>query len=54
MSQEARIEALKAKHADLEHKLEEENARPMPDDVTVHNIKREKLTVKDELYRLTH
>lgn len=54
MSQEARIEALKAKHADLELKLEEESNRPMPDDVIVHNIKREKLSVKDELQRLVH
>ena len=54
MSQEARIEALKAKHHDLEVKLEEENSRPMPDDVIVHTLKREKLSVKDELYRLTH
>ena len=54
MSQEARIEALKAKHADLETKLEVESSRPMPDDVIVHTLKREKLSVKDELHKLLH
>ena len=54
MSLEAHIEALKEKHAVLETKLEKENSRPMPDDVLVHTLKREKLHLKDEIERLMH
>ena len=51
MSLEARIEALKEKHAVLEMKIDEENSRPMPDDALVHTMKREKLNLKDEIER---
>ncbi|WP_425403801.1 YdcH family protein [Hwanghaeella sp.] len=54
MSLEARIEALKEKHAHLEMKIDEENSRPMPDDALVHTLKREKLHLKDEIERLMH
>ena len=46
------IEALKEKHASLETALFDENSRPMPNDSIIKNIKREKLSIKDELERL--
>ncbi len=54
MSVDDRIEALKAKHADLDSQLEDENGRPMPDAAMVATLKRHKLAIKDEIARLTH
>ena len=54
MSVADRIEALKAKHADLDSQLEDENGRPMPDAAMVATLKRQKLAIKDEIARLTH
>jgi hypothetical protein len=47
------IDSLKAKHADLERKIEAEEQRPMPDTVAVHSLKKEKLKIKDEIARLS-
>jgi uncharacterized protein len=47
-----RIEALKAEHADLESKIEEELGRPMPDDSLIGNLKKQKLRIKDEIAQL--
>jgi hypothetical protein len=49
MSHEEHVAALKAKHQALEEKIQEEEARPHPDDVTLHQLKREKLRIKDEI-----
>ncbi|MCE2510245.1 MAG: YdcH family protein [Alphaproteobacteria bacterium] len=46
------VEQLRAQHADLEVKIEKENQRPRPDDDYIHQLKREKLRIKDELQRL--
>ncbi len=46
------VEQLKAKHAELETRIEEENQRPRPDDTYIHQLKRQKLHIKDELLRL--
>lgn len=54
MSLEDRVKALQDKHADLEKILEDEESRPLPDNVLLHDIKRQKLAIKDELQRLTH
>ena len=43
------LDDLKAKHADLEHKIEEENGRPHPDDAIIAELKRQKLKLKDEI-----
>ncbi|MBM3535637.1 MAG: DUF465 domain-containing protein [Alphaproteobacteria bacterium] len=43
------IDDLKAKHADLEHQIEAENARPHPDDRVIADLKRKKLKIKDEM-----
>ena len=52
MSQEDRIETLKEKHAALERALDEENKRPLPNQDAVHDLKRQKLRIKDEIYQL--
>ncbi len=53
MSTVDHIEALKAKHASLEHAIVEENARPHPDDDTICSLKKRKLQIKDEISRLS-
>jgi hypothetical protein len=52
MSVHDRIEALKEKHASLERALDEEIHRPLPNQDAVHDLKRQKLRIKDELYQL--
>ena len=52
MGQEAKAEALKAKHAEIESILIEEERRPFPDFVMVQELKKRKLRVKDELTRV--
>jgi hypothetical protein len=47
-----RLDALKAEHADLESKIEEELGRPMPDDSLIGNLKKQKLRIKDEIAQL--
>lgn len=44
-----RIEALKARHAALDNAIQEENTRPHPDDTRIHDLKRQKLKIKDEI-----
>jgi len=52
MSVQQRIDALRARHAELETQLVEENARPLPDSDRLHLLKREKLKIKEEMVRL--
>ncbi|NQV47000.1 MAG: YdcH family protein [Rhodospirillaceae bacterium] len=52
MSLDERKDSLKAKHEALEHKIENEENRPHPDDVQVHELKKKKLQIKDELANL--
>ena len=52
MGQDERHEALRSKHAEIEHILIEEERRPLPDTRLVHELKRKKLKIKDELQRL--
>jgi hypothetical protein len=55
MGQDARLVELKAKHTELDTLLVEEERRPHPDDQLVHELKRKKLKIKDEMQRLaTH
>jgi len=53
MSLSDRIDSLRAKHAALDEELEEESHRPLPSSEHLSRLKRAKLRVKDELYRLT-
>ncbi len=53
MSMQDHIVALKQKHATLDSALERENLRPHPDEVVIHDLKREKLKIKDEIANLS-
>ena len=52
MSLQSRIESLKARHANLESRIADEDQRPRPDSETLTRLKLEKLRLKDELERL--
>ena len=52
MSLQDRIEALREKHAALELALDEENQHPLPNQDAVHDLKRQKLRIKDEICQL--
>jgi hypothetical protein len=52
MTQEARLRALEERHAALERRIAEEDARPMPNGDELTRLKREKLRVKEEMERL--
>ncbi|TVR84117.1 MAG: DUF465 domain-containing protein [Rhodospirillales bacterium] len=52
MSLDERIETLKAKHRALEAAIEQEDARPWPDEVEIHRLKKQKLLIKDEIAAL--
>jgi hypothetical protein len=52
MSAQEHIEALRTKHLDLKHEIDEENQRPHPDDLRVVELKRQKLRIKDEIAQL--
>jgi hypothetical protein len=43
------LESLKMKHADLEAKIADEEGRPHPDDEIIHELKKMKLRIKDQL-----
>lgn len=48
-----RKSSLQEEHSQLEAALAEEEARPMPDSLTIAILKRKKLAIKDELAALT-
>ena len=50
MSMHERKDNLVSKHAALEQAIEEENNRPHPDEIRLHELKREKLRVKDQIF----
>ena len=52
MVEDLHIKALEAKHAALEAAIEEEISRPLPDNMTLNKLKREKLKVKEEIVNL--
>ena len=43
------LEALKQRHADLDARITEEMARPLPDDMKIQEYKKQKLAVKQEI-----
>ncbi|ASK90057.1 YdcH family protein [Sphingorhabdus sp. SMR4y] len=43
------MSALREKHEALERKINEEETRPLPDTIRIHNLKKEKLRLKEEL-----
>jgi hypothetical protein len=52
MTLQARLEALKERHAALELRIADEDQRPRPDSDTLMRLKIEKLRVKEEIERL--
>jgi hypothetical protein len=52
MSVNDRIEALREKHASLEHAIDEEIHRPLPNQDAITDLKRQKLRIKDEIFQL--
>lgn len=52
MSVQDRIDSLKFKHEELESRIEKESIRPHPDDDLLHELKRQKLKLKDEIHTL--
>ncbi len=52
MNVQARLDALKERHAALELRIADEDQRPRPDNETLTRLKIEKLHVKEEMERL--
>lgn len=50
----SQAEALEAKHAQLEALIDEEEHRPHPDDIRLHQLKKEKLMIKDQITGHVH
>lgn len=53
MGSEKHIASLKDKHAELEQAIEVENSRPLPDEMLIQELKRQKLRIKDEIARIS-
>ena len=47
--QNAHMDALMSKHANLDARISEENLRPHPDDTLLAKLKKEKLRLRDEM-----
>lgn len=52
MSLHEHVDSLRAKHARLEQRIDEEQHRPLPDSTMLIKLKREKLRLKEEIERL--
>lgn len=44
--------ALEGKHATLDRRIAEESGRPVPDQAVLHDLKKQKLRIKEELSSL--
>jgi hypothetical protein len=49
MSVTEHVDALRAKHAEIDRMIQEEEHRPHPDDNALAELKRQKLRIKDEI-----
>lgn len=47
--QQARIATLEQRHSHLDRKIESESHRPASDDIEIARLKRERLSLKDQL-----
>ena len=52
MTADERIDSLREKHASLEQEIEDEHHRPLPDELRLSELKREKLRIKDQIAQL--
>jgi hypothetical protein len=51
MNTDSYISSLEARHARLDRELDEESHRPLPDSMAIQTLKRQKLRIKDEIWR---
>jgi hypothetical protein len=49
MMEQDKVLSLRTRHGELDAKIKSEGDRPLPDELLVANLKREKLKIKDEL-----
>ena len=49
---EKHLQALKEKHKALDVQIEEENARPAPNDAIIQELKKQKLKTKEEIQEI--
>jgi hypothetical protein len=49
MSLQGRIEELTKRHAQIDQRIHEEQKRPASDDITLKDLKRQKLKLKEEI-----
>ncbi|MEM5515950.1 DUF465 domain-containing protein [Henriciella sp. AS95] len=52
MSLQGRIEELASRHRRLDEEISDEQKRPAADEVRLHELKRKKLKIKEELVQL--
>ncbi len=53
MTTQDRVTSLQERHHTLDHLIKEEQSRPSPDDGMLHELKREKLKIKDQIAALS-
>ena len=53
MSELERMDSLRARHSSLDQQLKIEIQRPLPNAEEISRLKREKLRLKDEIFRLS-
>ncbi len=53
MSEKERMDSLRARHSTLDEQLKLEIQRPLPNAEEISRLKREKLRLKDEIFRLS-
>ncbi len=49
-----RVDALRQKHYALESMIDDEEKKPLPNDDVIHDLKKKKLKIKDELTGMEH
>ncbi len=54
MSVESHVQELRRKHQSLSNAIEAAHRSPGADDLTISQMKKEKLRLKEEITRLTH
>jgi len=53
MNFEERLDVLKHKHGELDIEIDTEKKRPLPNDMHIHNLKKQKLFLKDKITDLS-
>ncbi len=52
MSLDAHIDELAGKHRELDRRIEKEEIQPGSDELTIHELKKEKLRLRDQMEKL--